>query len=122
MEKGTVFEIPVTVIQPIILDAVSNWRHSFDAVTCKPNTILRHFIQVPNNASWAVLRLRSHDTVKSTQAKFLIHTMQILPHKFCKTYDTQKILPVSSENDTLHYFRVEVNEMLIIKLNKNRMY
>lgn len=55
-----------------------------------------------------VLRLRSQDTVKSTQAKFLIHTMQIVPNKFCKTYDSQKILPVSTENDTLHYFRVEV--------------
>lgn len=114
MEKGTLFEIPVTVVQPITLDAPSNWRHTFDAVTCKPNTILRHFIQVPDNASWAVLRLRSHDIVKSTQAKFLIHTMQILPHKFCKAYDTQKILPVSSENDTVHYFRVEVNILLTI--------
>lgn len=58
---------------------------------------------------FSVLRLRSLDTVKSTQAKFLIHTMQIVSQKFCKTYDTQKILPVSSENDTVHYFRVEVS-------------
>lgn len=56
-----------------------------------------------------MVRLRSSDTVKSTQAKFLVHTMQIIPQKFCKTFDTQKILPVSSENDTLHHFRVEVN-------------
>lgn len=58
-----------------------------------------------------VVRLRSNDTTKSTQAKFLVHTMQIIPHKFCKTFDTQKILPVSSENDTLHHFRVEVRMM-----------
>lgn len=55
-----------------------------------------------------VIRLRSLDTVKSTQAKFLIHTMQIIPQKYCKTFDTQKILPVLPENDTVHYFRVEV--------------
>lgn len=59
-----------------------------------------------------VLRLRSNDTVKSTQAKFLIHTMQVLPQKFCKTLDIQKILPVSIENDTLHYFKVEVRLIL----------
>lgn len=58
-----------------------------------------------------VLKLRSTDDVKSTQAKFLIHTMQVLPQKFCKTLETQKILPVSHENDTLHYFKVEVSEI-----------
>lgn len=56
-----------------------------------------------------MVRLRSSDTVKSTQAKFLVHTMQIVPQKFCKTYDTQKILPVSSEQETVHHFRVEVD-------------
>lgn len=53
VEKGTVFEIPVTVVQPITLDIASNWRYNFDSVTCKPNTILRNFILVPNNATWA---------------------------------------------------------------------
>lgn len=53
VDKGTVFEIPVTVVQPIVLDPQSDWRHTFEEVTCKPNTILRHFIHVPNNASWA---------------------------------------------------------------------
>lgn len=61
--------------------------------------------------SFSVVRLRSKDTVKSTQAKFLVHTMQIIPQKFCKTYDTQKILPVTSESDTLHHFRVEVKQI-----------
>lgn len=54
--------------------------------------------------------MRSLDSAKTTQAKFLIHTMQILPHKYCKTYDVQKILPVNHENETVHYFRVEVSE------------
>lgn len=53
VDKGSVFEIPVTVVQPIALDAQSNWRQEFDEVVCKPNTILRHFIMVPNNATWA---------------------------------------------------------------------
>lgn len=53
VDKGTVFEIPVTVVQPIQLDVTTNWRYNFDAVTCRPNTILRHFISVPNNATWA---------------------------------------------------------------------
>lgn len=61
-----------------------------------------------------MVKLRSLDSVKSTQAKFLIHTMQILPHKFCKAFDVQKILPVSSDVDTVHYFRVEVSQTAFI--------
>lgn len=66
----------------------------------------------------SVVKLRSLDTVKSTQAKFLIHTMQILPHKYCKTFDVQKILPVSSECETVHYFRVEPNNILEVCIAK----
>lgn len=147
IEKGTIFEVPITVVQPITINESSNWRISFGTAACKPNTILRHFIQVPSNATWAgqytvytrggdfhvdlqltfnicsfffvlgafpVLRLRSNDTVRTTQAKFLIHTMQVLPQRFCKTLETQKILPVSIENDTLHYFKVEVCETMTL--------
>lgn len=56
-----------------------------------------------------MLKLRSDDVKKSTQSKFLVHTMQILPHKYCKSLETQKILPVSTENETVHYFRVQVS-------------
>lgn len=47
------FEVPVTVVQPIELDAKSNYRLEFDPVLTKPNTILRNFILVPNHATWA---------------------------------------------------------------------
>lgn len=53
LKKGTVFEVPITVVQPIQLDAKSNYRKDFEPVLCKPNTILRHFISVPNHATWA---------------------------------------------------------------------
>lgn len=55
IEKGTLFEIPVTVVQPLILNPQSNWQHTFEEAVYKPNTILRHFILVPSNASWAGL-------------------------------------------------------------------
>lgn len=53
VEKGTLFEVPITIVQPIALDEKSNWQINFNDAVCKPNTILRHFIKVPNNATWA---------------------------------------------------------------------
>lgn len=53
VNKGTVFEVPITVIQPIELDAKSNYRLDLEPVLTKPNTILRNFIVVPRHATWA---------------------------------------------------------------------
>lgn len=53
IEKGTVFEVPITVVQPTTIDEKSNWEIDFGTDACKPNTILRRFIHVPQNATWA---------------------------------------------------------------------
>lgn len=54
VEKGTIFEIPVTVVQPRALDATTQYEYSpRDAVVCKPNTIIREFFVVPRHATWA---------------------------------------------------------------------
>lgn len=54
VEKGTIFEIPITVIQPRVLEAITQYEYSpRDAVICKPNTIIRDFIVVPRHATWA---------------------------------------------------------------------
>jgi tripeptidyl-peptidase II len=53
IEKGVLFEIPVTVVQPIELSEEQNLVYAPPEVICKPNTILRNFIVVPKNATWA---------------------------------------------------------------------
>lgn len=51
--KGTIFEIPITVIVPILLDTAKTKTVNFDTILYKSNTIARHFIYVPANATWA---------------------------------------------------------------------
>lgn len=63
---------------------------------------------------FTVLRIRSKDNIKSYDPRLFVHTMQILPQRYCRTMETQKILTVSKENDTLHYFKVEVS--VIVKM------
>lgn len=72
IEKGTVFTVPITVVQPISLDDKINWNIHFDDAVCKPNTILRHFIQVPNNATWAgKKRMRKRISISVNLINFL---------------------------------------------------
>lgn len=52
--KGPVFQIPITVVQPMVLPKTALLPDlTYTNVLFKPNTIQRHFILVPEDATWA---------------------------------------------------------------------
>lgn len=54
VEKGPVFRIPITVVQPLTIPKTLNLPDlHYNHVLFKPNTINRHFILVPDDATWA---------------------------------------------------------------------
>lgn len=117
-DKGTIFEVPITVVQPFVVD---NLRCEFtpsSVVPCKPNTIIRDFILVPRNATYAVLEMMSADSTDKVGGKFLVHTMQIIDQRFCKFMETAKILPVNGEGVTSHPFKVACNNILEVCIAK----
>lgn len=118
VEKGVLFEIPVTVVQPIVVDPKTLEYTSTESISCKPNTILRNFFLVPKYATWAVLEMISTDTNDTVGGKFLIHTMQILPMKYCKAQETQKILPVNCVSTTVHPFKCVGDNILEVCIAK----
>ncbi|XP_055627054.1 tripeptidyl-peptidase 2 isoform X2 [Toxorhynchites rutilus septentrionalis] len=118
VDKGVLFEIPVTLVQPIVVDPKTFEYSHTEAIPCKPNTILRNFFLVPKYATWAVLEMTSADIKDTVGGKFLIHTMQILPMKYCKALETQKILPVNSVSTTVHPFKVAGDNILEVCIAK----
>lgn len=118
-DKGTIFEVPITVVQPY---AVENSRFEFQpdpaVVQCKPNTIIRDFVLVPRNATYAVLEMMSADPKDKFGGKFLVHTMQIVDQRFCKFMETAKILPVTGEGVTSHPFKCVGDNILEICIAK----
>lgn len=104
-EKGTIFEVPITVVQPIEIDSSRYEFTPSNTVLCKPNTIVREFIVVPANATYAILEMISTDVKDKIGGKFLIHTMQSIEQKYCKHMETIKVLPVNGENVTTHAFK-----------------
>ena len=101
------FEIPITVVkpEPLSLDAgprptfvigsipslksiaqVGSMRqvaiHSEQSVVFQPNNIRRHFLLVPDKATWAVIKVRSHES--NAVGKFVLHTVQLLPKTIVK--------------------------------------
>ena len=101
------FEIPITVVkpEPLALDAgprptfvigsiqslssnvhVGSTRqvamHCEQSVVFQPNNIRRHFLLVPDKATWAVIKVRSHES--NAVGKFVLHTVQLLPKTIVK--------------------------------------
>ena len=54
VDKGPVFRIPITVVQPLTIPKTANMPDlHYNRMLFKPNTINRHFILVPDDATWA---------------------------------------------------------------------
>ncbi|KAG5891542.1 hypothetical protein JTB14_028560 [Gonioctena quinquepunctata] len=113
IEKGPVFKIPITVIQPKeVTEPKYTVTHS--NVNFKPNTIKRHYYAIPNMATWAVLKLSSDED----SGRFVIHTLQVVPRQHCKALETNKTLAVTSKTDSYIYFPIKgdlVLELVIAK-------
>lgn len=105
--RGTLFEVPITVVQPHPIDINANGNlFQLPALPIyRSNTITRTFIQVPPKCTWALLRLRSPNSPQALPARFFVHTLQLAPQRYCKEYETQKLFSVSQEQITQHAFR-----------------
>lgn len=54
ISKGTLFEVPITVIQPLTVDPTNNIINlNQSQQVFKASTICRYFIVVPKNVTWA---------------------------------------------------------------------
>ncbi|XP_064541466.1 tripeptidyl-peptidase 2 [Drosophila montana] len=126
VQKGSLFEIPVTVVQPHVLEDNQNTpiyepasNRADKSVEFQPNTIQRDFIQVPDKATWAVLRLRITDPNRGNDiGKFFLHTNQLLPNQSCRKLETMKIIGVNSEFEATATFRVKANRILELCIAK----
>ncbi|EDW59973.2 tripeptidyl-peptidase 2 [Drosophila virilis] len=126
VRKGPLFEIPVTVVQPHVLEDNQNTpiyepasNRADKSVEFQPNTIQRDFIQVPDKATWAVLRLRITDPNRGNDiGKFFLHTNQLLPNQSCRKLETMKIIGVNSEFEATATFRVKANRILELCIAK----
>ncbi|XP_020282375.1 tripeptidyl-peptidase 2 isoform X2 [Pseudomyrmex gracilis] len=115
--KGPVFQIPVTIVQPMTLQKTALLPDlTYTNVLFKPNTIQRHFILVPEDATWAVLRLRS--TEKDKNGRFVIHTLQLKPRLACKTLEVNRIISVTSQSETVQPFAVQGGLILEVVIAK----
>lgn len=95
VEKGPVFNVEVTVVRPSKVPDTCRGEIEYKNVEFKPNTIKRHFVEVPDDVSWAVLTLKGLEEDKSE--RFVIHCLQLRPKTSSSTFEFHKMVTVSSQ-------------------------
>lgn len=115
VKKGHLFEIPITVVQPLEVLPQQMFIHPTETCVFNPNTIMRRFFHVPTYATWSVLKLKTMDTVPN---KFFIHTMQVIPFKNCRSVESQRFITLTNESELVHTFRCEGNNVLEVCIAK----
>ncbi|XP_015124939.1 tripeptidyl-peptidase 2 isoform X1 [Diachasma alloeum] len=117
VEKGPVFTIPVTVVQPLTIPKTMNLPDlHYNHVLFKPNTINRHFIFVPEDATWAVIKLKSHDKEKT--GRFAIQAVQLKPRMASRTLQINKMINITSQSETVQGFAVQGGLILEVVVAK----
>ncbi|XP_076356359.1 tripeptidyl-peptidase II isoform X2 [Tachypleus tridentatus] len=80
-QKGPVFSVPVTVIKPKNISENTDWELAVSGVMMKPGAIVREFIEIPRGATWAVIKIKSHNQERSST--FILHSIQLQPQMSC---------------------------------------
>uniref|UniRef100_A0A1B6CLJ0 Tripeptidyl-peptidase 2 n=1 Tax=Clastoptera arizonana TaxID=38151 RepID=A0A1B6CLJ0_9HEMI len=115
--KGPVFQIEVTVVRPqIISPDLLRPIVSFERVFFEPNTIKRHFIVVPDEVSWAKIRLQGLQVEKD--GRFVVHCIQLLPKRSCKEMEFHKLVNIRAQVETVLSFQVKGGTVLEVVIAK----
>lgn len=114
VQKGPVFKIPITVVQPEELQP-PKYSINFNNVLFKPNTMKRHFFVVPQLATCGVIRLRTND---NSVGRFVIHCMQIVPKQSCKCIDFNKHVMVTPNSTASLNFQIRGGLVLEVVVTK----
>ena len=61
----------------------------------QPGAIARHFVKVPQGATWACFKARN--LCKDTAGKFILHTIQLLPSSMVKTMEHYKMFNLAED-------------------------
>ncbi|KAF4524231.1 hypothetical protein B566_EDAN012199 [Ephemera danica] len=103
--KGPIFEVPITLVKPVAVINKNSPELEFKDIHFKPGTIKRHFIVVPDDATWAVLRLRT--TQHDKNSRFVLHCVQLRPQLVCKTLEFHKMVNLAQQLESVQGFPVK---------------
>ncbi|KAK4306052.1 hypothetical protein Pmani_022096 [Petrolisthes manimaculis] len=103
VEKGCMFEVPITVVVPYV-DLVNGYQYTCPPEVFRAGHIRRHFLHVPLEATWGVVTLRASHGEKSQ--RITLHAVQLKPRSSVKTLEYYKVVNLESQESSVHVLSV----------------
>ncbi|XP_078488477.1 tripeptidyl-peptidase 2 isoform X1 [Ciona intestinalis] len=103
--RGPLFSVPVTVIKMETVQRSLEYKKNVDNQVFKPGQISRHFIQVPEGATWAEMRMFNHS--KEQSSRFVLHCIQLHEQRAFREHEFYKFVTILSSSSTEQAFPVQ---------------
>ncbi|XP_041482803.1 tripeptidyl-peptidase 2-like isoform X1 [Lytechinus variegatus] len=112
--KGPLFRIPVTVIVPQDLNGQIDveWTDK----EFRSGQIRRHFVRVPQGATWAEISITSLEREQSS--RFVLHTIQLQPQTAYRNNEFYKFLSLQEQCEVQHSFAVHGGQIMEFTIAK----
>ncbi|XP_014283046.1 tripeptidyl-peptidase 2 isoform X1 [Halyomorpha halys] len=119
-EKGAVFHFEITVVVPHVFTSMTSPPQlKYSSVLFKAGEIHRHFLMVPDQVSYAVVKLNVLNDDKG--GNFIIHGVQLRPKRACKTLEFHKMVTASPHTEASVSFKVKGGLILEVAIAKTWM-
>lgn len=104
-ERGPVFRLPITVIRPVEVrnEGGPTWQES---IHFEPGYEERHFLVVPEGATWADLHIRRVDDDGGEANVVVVQTVQLVPGYGYNDHQLRQYLRLGTEAEEVHSFKV----------------
>uniref|UniRef100_A0A2P2I7P3 Tripeptidyl-peptidase 2 n=1 Tax=Hirondellea gigas TaxID=1518452 RepID=A0A2P2I7P3_9CRUS len=96
-EKGPLFEVPITVMMPI-LELEHGYLYKSAPEVYKAGCVKRVFLRVPEGATWATLSIKSGNSDQNQ--RITLHAVQLFPQSSVLTYDHYKTFSCMFPHET----------------------
>ncbi|XP_067903198.1 tripeptidyl-peptidase 2-like [Heterodontus francisci] len=115
-DAGPLFRIPVTVIIPSSVNAACEYKLEQKNVHFKPGEIRRHFIEVPQGATWAEISLTSKSD--DTTSEFVVHAVQLRKQMAFRVHEFYRHLYLSEKASVVDAFPVHEEKTIEICISR----
>lgn len=114
--KGPLFNISVTVLKPVLLNASSKYQLVRERVALRPGELRREFLAPPSGATSVVIKLKNLSS--SDASAFVLHALQLQVGSSCRVQEYEKYFSLAPLAEATHCMSIRGQRSVEVALGK----